>query len=720
MAGGRGFGRWAVRGLAARRRAAHDARRVRLVALHPGARRRRLRRRRRQVVAAGRGARLRRRPGHAPPRPHVELRVGSPTGRHRRGRRRHRHAAGRGGDPRLRAACARAGVPGAGRASGRRQLAGSRDHHPQRAADDQPARWRRSSRPTCSTRPTTISQSGTVDVLFRTSRWVEDLYLPLLPHRRRAAASWRWCKARERVRARSAPSASRSRWRAASCSASASPPRRSRRSAATTDPLRGDAVAAFIAVLVGRLVGAGQVFFVFGLALALAPGHDGGDLPHRVAAVRAWFAEKRASARWRFAGGVGARWSLALVVVTDPAATWSRALLVVAAVLALYVGIVVCLRAAACSSPTTPSRGSTSARWSGCSPPSSRPHRSPRSSPSGSSPTTRPNRARTPATRGATATSSCARSRSNQIVWPASHNAMSSAAYDFLGAEQTETIPEQLNAGDPVPDDRRLLRLRRQRPRAHEPRRRREPRRSCARSAATRRCTSSTGWARSPASPTRRARSRTSTSATTSASSAPSRRSRCSTTSTPSSSRNLTDVVVIDVEDYVQPKDLKRALIDGGLWDRVWRPSPKQFGWPTLEQMVTPEARGRQGEPAPAHRDEREAPGRGPVAARHLRRSRGRRRTRPHVDLAVQLQAEAGRDRQVVPHHQPLAASNGPPDPVAAGKMNSQKVLTQRLQQCIATAAAAPQHGRGRLHRRRATCTRRSTCTTPRSPDNRA
>ena len=35
----------------------------------------------------------------------------------------------------------------------------------------------------------------------------------------------------------------------------------------------------------------------------------------------------------------------------------------------------------------------------------------------------------------------------NQVVWPASHNAMSSAAYNFLGAEHTITIPEQLNAG---------------------------------------------------------------------------------------------------------------------------------------------------------------------------------------------------------------------------------------------------------------------------------
>ena len=35
----------------------------------------------------------------------------------------------------------------------------------------------------------------------------------------------------------------------------------------------------------------------------------------------------------------------------------------------------------------------------------------------------------------------------DQIVWPASHNAMSSSAYNFLGAEHTITIPEQLNAG---------------------------------------------------------------------------------------------------------------------------------------------------------------------------------------------------------------------------------------------------------------------------------
>src|SRR5205823_2510844 len=53
-------------------------------------------------------------------------------------------------------------------------------------------------------------------------------------------------------------------------------------------------------------------------------------------------------------------------------------------------------------------------------------------------------------------------------------------------------------------------------------------------------------------------------------------------------SRNLTDVVIIDAEDYIQPKDLKKALVDAGLFDRVWQPSPKQLGWPSLRQMVAP------------------------------------------------------------------------------------------------------------------------------------
>ncbi len=79
--------------------------------------------------------------------------------------------------------------------------------------------------------------------------------------------------------------------------------RRSPAVAGTADPGRGEAVATFIEVLVGRLVGGGQAFVVIGILLALAPGHDGGDLRDRVGADPRLVVEKRTRPRWRFAGG---------------------------------------------------------------------------------------------------------------------------------------------------------------------------------------------------------------------------------------------------------------------------------------------------------------------------------------------------------------------------------------------------------------------------------
>ena len=41
--------------------------------------------------------------------------------------------------------------------------------------------------------------------------------------------------------------------------------------------------------------------------------------------------------------------------------------------------------------------------------------------------------------------------------------------------------------------------------------------------------------------------------------------------------RNLTDFVVLDFEDYVQPKDLKAALQESGLYDRVRTMTPEEI-----------------------------------------------------------------------------------------------------------------------------------------------
>src|SRR4051794_19158022 len=146
-----------------------------------------------------------------------------------------------------------------------------------------------------------ISQSDTVDVLFRSSRWVEDLYGPLFLIGV-ALLLLAIVKARERVRAIRTVGVTLAVAGGLLLGVGLATPAFAS-VAATTDPGRGEAVAAFIGVLVGRLVGAGQFFLVLGLLTALAPGSDGGDLRHRVEQLKAWVAEKRTRPRWRFAGG---------------------------------------------------------------------------------------------------------------------------------------------------------------------------------------------------------------------------------------------------------------------------------------------------------------------------------------------------------------------------------------------------------------------------------
>ena len=532
---------------------------------------------------------------------------------------------------------------------------------------------------------TTISQSDTVDVLFRTSRWIEDLYLPCVLIGL-AILCLTMVYARERVRAIRTVGVTLAVAGGLLLGISFATPAFSS-VAATSDPLRGDAVAAFIAVLVGRLIGAGQVFFVFGLALALAPGHDGGDLPHRVARVRAWLVEKRASSRWRFAGGL-ALMVLALASLTIPGAVF-RALLVVGAVLTLYLGIVICLRATGLmvtdhSIPRMHKRevfgvfaavvaagAITAFAAVGIV----------------ANNTTQPRA--NPSNQGCNGYIELCPQPLNQIVWPASHNAMASAAYDFLGAEQTETIPEQLNAGIRFLmidayygyDDNGLVR------------------------------TNLAGGVNR--NELRSERGDTAVheldrlGALTGVADTSGKKQDvyfchdfCELGAIPSKqvfndidaflSRNLTEVVVVDVEDYVRPKDLKQALIDGGLWDRVWRPSPKQYGWPTLEQMVTPK-----------HDQGQENPRRLIVTSeKHAGEASwllGTYDIAQETPYSVPTSSSkfncnpqrGGTDKSfLIVNH--WLKSNGPPDPILATKTNSSKVLTQRFQQCIAKRQQIP------------------------------
>ena len=166
--------------------------------------------------------------------------------------------------------------------------------------------------------------------------------------------------------------------------------------------------------------------------------------------------------------------------------------------------------------------------------------------------------------------------------------------------------------------------------------------------------------------------------------------------------RNLTEVVILDFEDYVQPKDLQQALDDAG-------PRP-------------PPAHARPGQAA--HDDD--------ARPRHSRSTR-RTRTNPrrlivvsekhggqekflpktyspvpgdavhvHVDQRLQLQAEPGR------HEQAAAArsttGSGPtvrPTRPRRARSTRRRCSTKRFKQCIDAAQEAAERDRGRLHRDR-------------------
>lgn len=531
---------------------------------------------------------------------------------------------------------------------------------------------------------TTVSQSDTVDVLFRTSRWVENLYIPAFLAGV-AVLIVTMVKARERVRAIRIVGVTLAVAGGLLLGVGVATPAFAS-VAGTADPLRGDAVASFITVLIGRLIAAGQAFLVFGLALALAPGHDGGDLHHRVRRARAWIAQKRASRRWRFAGGI-ALMVLALTSLTIPGDVF-RFLLIVAAILALYVGIVVCLRAAGllvtdhtiprlhrrevvgvfaaivvASALTAFIAVNIVAQNTGA----------PRANPTN---------------QGCNGYIELCAQPLNQVVWPASHNAMSSAAYNFLGAEHTITIPEQLNAGARFLmidayygyDDHGLVRtnlaggvnrdkLRRERgdEAVHE----------------LDRLGALTGVADTSGAKQDIYFCH----------------DFCELGAISASqvfhdvdaflSRNLTDVVVLDLEDYVQPKDLKRALIDAGLWHRVWTPSPKQYGWPSLRQMVDPAKPDVDDKPRRLILMSEKHAGEHPWLLGAYEVSQESPFTFTSIPQFNCNPNRGGTDKSffIVNH---WLRPNGPPDPVEAAKVNSQKTLTARLQNCIAIRGQLP------------------------------
>ena len=430
---------------------------------------------------------------------------------------------------------------------------------------------------------TTISQSDLVDLLFRLSPWVDALWLPMFLVGTAILVVVMW-KARDRVRAIRICGVSMAIGGGIGLGIGMATPAFAS-VAATNDPGRGDAVAAFIEVLTGRLVGAGQALVLLGLLLALAPGHDGGDLADRVTRVRAWFAEKRTRPRWRFTGGL-ALMLLAALALTNPEGL-GRAILSVAAVMVLYVGIIVCLRAsgALVVDHTIPKlhKRQIAAVFASLAATAFLTATVAVGLVSNSTEQAKAN----PSDEGCNGYIELCPLPINQMVWPASHNAMSSAAYDFFGAEHTITIPEQLNAGARFfmldayygYDDNGLVRTNLAGG-VHEDQIRAEHGADAVHE--LNRLGALTG------------------AADTSGKKqdvyfchdfcelGAVKANDILTNVRQFLETNLTDVVILDVEDYVKPKDLKQALVDADLFDRVYTPKQEDGHWPTLLKMIQP------------------------------------------------------------------------------------------------------------------------------------
>src|SRR4051812_16400070 len=336
--------------------------------------------------------------------------------------------------------------------------------------------------------------------------------------------------------------------------------------AAPNDPLRADAVAEFVQLLTGRLTGAGLGLILFGLALALAPAADGGDLGDRRRRLQAWITARRDQPVWRFAGGI-ALVLVALSFLTRPASS-ARTLVYVAAVLGVYVGVVVCLRAGGILHTDHSIRGLRK-RWVvivGATMLATTLGSAGLVASVAAATTKAPkaNEART----GCNGYFELCAQPFDQMVWPASHNAMSSSAYNFLGAEHTITIPEQLIGGARFLmldvyygyDDNGLVR------------------------------TNLAGGVDKAALEKERGKAAVDSlqriGALTGTADTSGHKQElyfchdlCELGAVKAVdvfreindylSRNLTDFVVLDFEDYVQPRDLKAALVESGLYDRI-------------------------------------------------------------------------------------------------------------------------------------------------------
>ena len=450
------------------------------------------------------------------------------------------------------------------------------------------------------------------------------------------------------------------------------------------DPGRGKAVATFVHVLLGRLVGAGWAFVLVGLLLVLAPGRDGAGVAVRVGRARVWFDRVRARRAGQLAGGAITLLA-GVALLTVPSVLFS-VVGVIAALVVVFFGLLLLLRGGGVieTAPDIPRVRKRQAiaitvamvlgvtlttTATGAAIEAAKPHKH-----------------ADPNQNGCNGYFELCPQPLNQILFAASHNAMSTVSDNFFTAEHVSNVYEQLNRGA-----RALL------------------------------IDAYTGYRDSGITRTvltgpvdRQAvtdelgpdalRELDRLGALTGAAVTPGKKTDvylchlyCEVGSVKATKvfsqvndfldRNLTDVVVLDVEDYVSPAQLETALKAGGLWDRLYHLDLSK-PMPTLFDLVNPPAGQDEQRRRVIVTSERHA-GEAPWLIGSYELMQETPYTFNSVaEFNCQPNRGAATNPMLLVNH--WLRAPGPPDPVETAQTNNKTVLISRLKECIAERKRLP------------------------------
>jgi hypothetical protein len=452
---------------------------------------------------------------------------------------------------------------------------------------------------------------------------------------------------------------------------------------ANADPGRGPAVAAFIKVLLGRLVGAGWAMSIIGLLLAFAPGSDGATVGTRAARARSWLSWARSRPAWQLAGA-GLAVAVAALLITRPHDLFYWVGLILAAG-ACYVAFVVILGLLGVIVPGQRIRpirkrqiGAVAAGMVACIALTTT------ATATAVEITNQPGRAN-PRADGCNGSIEVCFQPLNQVVFAASHNSMSSSAYNFFGAEHTVSIPEQLNLGARALlidayygyKDNGIVRTNL--------------------AGGANRADIQREFGTDAVKELDRLGALTGTADTSGKKNDVYLcHDYCELGAVKASTvfsqiddflnRNVTDLIILDVEDYVQPADLEKALKAGHLWNRVYTPDLTK-PLPTMLDLVNPIGGTIERQRRVIVTSENYA-----HRAPWLLGSYDLMQETPYTFTTInQFNCKPNRGSSTNPlllvNH--WLRPNGPPDPAEAAKVNSLQTLTTRMQRC--------EQARGRL-----------------------